>query len=487
MNMIIDNKNKIKIKVEKFKHPELNNREVSVIFVNNNLDLPSFKFLCNEAVQGGRRGQPSAKTSHKGRAYKIAELYEHLHNKGLTWQTAEEEDIREIRNSMLHWNINDNYSSKDYMIVNEYGKKELAYEAIRNDSMNQKLSVWFKFYKYQIKKQQNLKLIPSTKMIEIAIEDAKLQHLKGTKIGHNKVLIERWDLLVPPSPRSLYYNVISEVEYEAFKTQLLKIDPVYAAIADFAVSTGLRKSAVLNDVKPSFFKSIFRDMNKGGQKFNTAFRPMSYENKGGNFEKVDVPLTVIQEINTIYLSTLREDRKNRHALKYGDELNYMWFREDGKKIEPHDLDLAFRKASSEMNRIAGINNIKPHTLRHSFATWAVIRGAKQLGINLLTLNSGEIPNLIKWVQLQLAHISDKTTNIYIVTAILLLTPKRSGPVLHSNMLHKGKILKDLLEADAKLYFGEKFDISKFDALEWAKFKQYDMESNLVMSLQKELQ
>ena len=41
-----------------------------------------------------------------------------------------------------------------------------------------------------------------------------------------------------------------------------------------------------------------------------------------------------------------------------------------------------------MNRIAGINNIKPHTLRHSFATWAVIRGAKQLGINLLTLNSG---------------------------------------------------------------------------------------------------
>ena len=107
-------------------------------------------------------------------------------------------------------------SSKDL------GQKELAYEAIRNDSMNQKLSVWFKFYKYQIKKQQNLKLIPSTKMIEIAIEDAKLQHLKGTKIGHNKVLIERWDLLVPPSPRSLYYNVISEVEYEAFKTQLLK-------------------------------------------------------------------------------------------------------------------------------------------------------------------------------------------------------------------------------------------------------------------------
>ena len=37
--MIIDNKNKIKIKVEKFKHPELNNREVSacpqiVLFIN---------------------------------------------------------------------------------------------------------------------------------------------------------------------------------------------------------------------------------------------------------------------------------------------------------------------------------------------------------------------------------------------------------------------------------------------------------------------
>jgi integrase len=475
------------IRIEKFQHPDLNNCEVSVLFINNSLDLPSFRFLCNEAVQGGRKGQPAAKTSHKGKAYKIAELYEHLHNKGLTWQTAEEEDIREIRNSMLHWNINNNYSPKDYMMINEFGKKELAYEAIKNDSMNQKLSLWLKFYKYQIKKQQNLKLIPSTKMIEIAIADAKLQHLHGTKIGHNKILIERWELLAPPSPKSLFYNVISEAEYEAFKTQLLRIDPVYAAIADFAVSTGLRKSAVLNDVKPSFFKSIFRDMNQGGKSFYTSFRPMHYKNKGGRIEKVDVPITVIQEINTIYLTTLREDRKNRYAMKCNDDLDYMWFREDGKKIEAHDLDLAFRKASIEMNRTMGINNIKPHTLRHSFATWAVIRGAKQLGINLLTLNSGEIPNLIKWVQLQLAHVSDTTTNIYIVTAILLLTPKKSGPVILSSMINKGKVLNDLLETDAKLYFGDNFNTSKFDALEWAKFKKYDMESNLIISLQKELQ
>lgn len=69
----------------------------------------------------------------------------------------------------------------------------------------------------------------------------------------------------------------------------------------------------------------------------------------------------------------------------------------------------------------------------------------------------------------------------------MLTPKRSGPAIHSIMIQKGKILNDLLEADAKLYFGEKFDTTKFDALEWAKFKQYDMESNLIMSLQKELE
>lgn len=470
-------------RVEKFKHPELNNRYVSVIFVDHKLDIPSFLFLCNEAKTGGRGNKPAGKTSHRGRAYKIAELYDHLYDKGLTWQKAEEEDIEEVRNAMLHWNMKSEYKPEDYMEKDENGKKQLLYKSIKNDSMNQKLSVWFKFYKYQMTEEIPMKMHLSTSMVDISVPDGYMQHLYGRKVGKNKMIIERWDMMVKPSPKKLYFPAISKIEYEAFKTQLLKIDPVYAAIVELGVGTGLRKGALL-DVKPSFFKSMLKDISLGGKTYKDGFRQMEYENKGGNIETCKVPLKTMMEINHIYMAAEREDRRIKNGLNFGGDGEYMWYREDGKKVEYHDLSTAFRKASVAMGRTLGIDNITPHHLRHTFATWTVLDGAKALGIDLMQLDSKMVPGLIQWLQIQLVHVSPETTAIYIVTAILMMSPKSSGPLITSNMFNKGEVLKDMLEADAKVYFGTKYDSKKFDSLKWAAFKCFDMDSELMKTLKK---
>lgn len=472
-------------RVEQFKHPELNNRYVSVIFVDNKLDMPSFMFLCNEAMTGGKNKRRAGKTSHRGRAYKIAELYDHLHDKGLTWQTAEEGDIEEIRNSMLHWNMRGEYKPEDYMQEDEKGKNLILYEPIKNNSMNQKLSVWFKFYKYHRQKEMPMKMYLSISMIEVSINDSYNQHLYGKKIGKNKIIVERWDLMVNSSPMKLYFPAIDKTEYEAFKTQLTKIDLVYAAIVELAVGTGLRKGALL-EVKPSFFKSVLKEISWGGKSEKDGFRPMKYENKGGNIETCKVPLKRIMEINHIYIAAEREDRKIRNWLKYGGNEDYMWYREDGKKIEYHDLLAAFREASVAMGRTMGIDNITPHHLRHTFATWRVLDGAEVLDIDLLQLDSKLIPGLIEWLKIQLAHVSPETTAIYIVTAILMLSPKSSGPLITSSMMNKGEVIMDMLEADAKIYFGVQFDSKKFNHLKWASFKHFEMDSELIKVLKKEM-
>ena len=471
-------------RVEQFRHPQLNNRYVSVIFVNNKLDIPSFLFLCNEAMRGGRYNGPAGKTSHRGRAYKIAELYDHLDDKDLTWQTAEEEDIKEIRNAMLHWNMKDEYKPKDYMQSDKSGNTQVLYDKIENDSMNQKLSVWFKFYKYQRTKEMPMKMYLTSRTIEVSISDGYMQHLYGKKIGKNKMIVERWDLMVKPSPKKLYFPALRKLEYEAFKTQLLKIDPVYAAIAELGVGTGLRKGALL-DVQISFFKNMLKDISIGGQSIDNGFRQMQYENKGGKIEVCKVPIKTMMEINHIYISSEHEDRKIKNVLKFGGDGKSMWYREDGKRVEYHDLGKAFREASVAMGKTIGIDNIKPHHLRHTFATWTVIDGAKALGIDLMQLDSKMVPGLMHWLKIQLAHTSEETTTLYIVSAILLLSPKSSGPLITSSMMNKGKVLTELLEADAKIHFGAKYDNAKFNPLKWAAFRRFDMDNNIVKMLKKE--
>jgi hypothetical protein len=193
----------------------------------------------------------------------------------------------------------------------------------------------------------------------------------------------------------------------------------------------------------------------------------------------------MMEVNHIYIAAEREDRKIRNGLNFGGDGEYMWYRSDGKKVEYHDLSAAFREASVAMGRTPGIDNITPHHLRHTFATWTVLDGAKALGIDLMQLDSKMVPGLIEWLRIQLAHVSAETTAIYIVTAILMISPKSSGPLITSSMLNKGGVIMEMLESDAKVYFGIEYDRKKINHLKWAAFRHFNMDSELIEILKRE--
>ena len=123
------------IKSVEVSHPSLKNRQITLLLVNGRIDVPSTEFLIYESRYGGRHGGVAGKSSHKGKAFQIAELYRHLDDMNLNWRTATEFDIKKIRNAMLCWNENDNIDLDNY-----------SYEPISNDVMNHKLNTWFKFY-----------------------------------------------------------------------------------------------------------------------------------------------------------------------------------------------------------------------------------------------------------------------------------------------------------------------------------------------------
>lgn len=59
-------------------------------------------------------------------------------------------------------------------------------------------------------------------------------------------------------------------------------------------------------------------------------------------------------------------------------------------------------------------------------------------------------------------------------------------MINSLMINKSVALKDLLLADSKFYFVEEFDNTKFNLIEWAKFKRFDIDSDLINTLNKDL-
>ncbi|MFT7879061.1 MAG: site-specific integrase [Sulfurimonas sp.] len=438
-------------------HPNINNRKISVLFVNNKLDMPSFRFFVREARSGGRDGTVAGLETHRVTAYKIVELYRYLNEFGLDWRTAEEEDIRSIRNGLLCWNSNDELDEDYY-----------DYEPIENDTMNQKLSTWFKFYRFQKEREEQMNMHLSTKEVVVKVSDHYMQHLSNTKSGQNTKIIERWELLVKPSPKKLYYPAINKYEYEAFKTQLKKIDIVYAAIAELMVESGLRVSAALR-TEPDFFRNWIIKMNHGGLGMNDLI-PMQYINKGGDTKTCQVPLQCIYEISQIYMA---RPYANRKAKNIDGEYEGMWFTKSGKPVEYHDIRAAFKQASDEMGR--GLNNITPHHLRHTFATWCVIDGAKQLGMHLEDINHESAPSIVSILQIRLGHVSLQSTIKYITTAILMNISGSSGPVMSSRTVNRSKAVQNILRQQAQIEYGNDFDLNKFDALEYAKDRGYAVE------------
>lgn len=445
------------IELRTIPHPHIN-RDVTVLYINNKLDIPSSKFLVYEARYGGRRNLISATTTNKTRAIKIAELYRHLDDLGLNWRTAREGHIKAIRNAMLCWDKNNN---------KDYGNYD--YDPISNNVMNTKISTWFKFYNYMKLNGEESCMIMTTRKVEKFSYKGMNYHL-NIRTQVPTIYTEVWSIKVPSSPINYTYNAISRTEYEHLFKYLEKIDIVFALLSLLMVETGLRITAALQ-IKQEEFKGYLKYINAG--KSINDFIKVDYIAKGGNIKKFDLPLRTIIEIKKNYLSRIYLKRMKAHSDRskkiksctYNPEA--LWLLENGREINKNDIQRAFQKASIQMGYKR--KKITPHWMRHTFATWSLIDFANEQNIKLQ--NTGTVPNPMFMLLLQekMGHQDSITTMRYIATALKLMKiGSNNGPIKVSfRTFEKDLRAQELVKREAIYEFQDEFDDELFDVFDYA--------------------
>lgn len=451
-------------------HPNLNKRNITLLLVDGKADIPSTEFLIYEARYGGRNNGVGGKTSHSGKAFQIAELYKHLDSMGLNWDTATESDIREIRNDMLCWNSS---NKEDSSVDNE---------SIRNDTMNHKLNTWFKFYKHMNKIGISNDMVLTTRKVKAFKKKGMLDHL-NKRFGKNESdMIDTWTLKVKSSPTSHTYHALTRTEFSILRQHLRNEDIIYEMIALLMVETGLRIEAALG-AKETDFRSWLKLISSGKSIDDTV--KMNYIPKGGDEPyKCDLPIRTINEINKNYLIRIYPDRLyeyEKRCERYLEPVkeDILWINSNGKEIKRHDIWGAFRKASDLMGRKN--NNITPHWMRHTMATWYIIDIASAKGIPLE--NTGTTPNplFILALQEKLGHADASTTMKYIATALKIMgLDLNSGPIKISLRDYKrNKASQELVKREAMNEFKEDFNEKLFDSIKYALSREIVVDDELL--------
>ena len=452
-------------------HPSLKNRHITLLLINGRIDVPSTEFLIYESRYGGRFGGVAGKSSHKGKAFQIAELYRHLDDMNLDWRTATELDIKKIRNAMLCWNENDNIDLDNY-----------NYEPISNDVMNHKLNTWFKFYRYMDKIHESNDMVLTIKKTNKFRAKGLLDHLNKRYSSEQNEKIESWALRVKPSPKNHTYHALSRKEFSILKKHLRNIDIVYEILVIFMVETGLRITAAL-EAKETDFKGLLKLYANGKTLNDTVYR--NYIPKGHDeYKQYELPLRTIQEVNDNYIRCEYLDRLSKYEQKMkrtDKEIkeNIFWINKKGKEVEKHDVWRAFSMVSKLMGRT--VNNITPHWLRHTFATWTIMDVANAKGIILENTGLMPHPLLLNAIQVKLGHADPLTTLRYISTALKLMgLDLNDGHIKMSLNRFKNCIKsQELVKREAKMEFEEEFDDKYFDVIRYAISREIVIDDNLI--------
>ena len=452
-------------------HPNINNRKITLLLVNDFVDVPSTEFLIYESRYGGRYNSHLGKSSHSILAFQIIELYRHLDEIGLKWDEATEEDIKNIRNAMLCWNRND---YEDY--------ETFPYKPIRNDSMNHKLNTWFKFYKYMDKLRIKNMMVLTTKRKKKFIKKGMLDHLNKRYDNNASEYVDVWVLKVKPSPQKLAYHALSRTEFAKLRQHLKVIDVVYEMLAVLMVETGLRIDAAMK-VPVGDLKGVFRLLSNGKNINDVVKR--SYIPKGfDECYKYDLPLRTMQEINDTYLMRELNEReylyeKRCERLRISINKNVLWITRKGKEVKKHDVWSAFGKVSEIMGR--KLDSITPHWLRHTFATWTIIDIAYLREIPLENTGTTPHPLLILALQQKLGHSDAMTTMKYITTALKLMgLDLNDGQIKISlRSFLQNKKSQELVKREAFIEFSDDFDEKHFDVVKYALSRKIVIDDELV--------
>lgn len=461
-------------------HPTLYNRDITIIFKDGLAHLASSRFLVKESLSGGRLGQPSGRTSHLQRAKQLRELLIHLENIGKDWDTALEVHIEAIRNSMLHWDKNGNpFSQKE--------SKKFTFKKIKNDTMNTKLSLWFKFYKYMEKLKEPHNLVLSTKIrtVFMPIDDM----LGYAKMRYEPKRIKVWTLLVPSSPSMKFYKAITRKEFNSICNHLNQKDIVFDLIVRLMGDTGLRVEAA-TEITPAVIRGFFRYFQSG--KSIESRVPLFYRGKGRNEPlQCNITIRLISEIQKEYLSSVHMQRlkKYKNYCKKKDipyDKNIMWILEDGKPVKYQDIYKAIRDTSTQLGR--KIKPVSAHWLRHSFAVWKILDYKKRNpSFKINTANAS--PEIMLILQDEFGHSDIKTTLIYSWTAFQIEELERlelehepsynyDGPLMTFQLFRNDEYAQKIVKDIALQEFGDKFDEKLFNPLDYAIARRIAVDTSL---------
>jgi integrase len=428
------------------------NTNIKLIFINNKIDLISARFLISKAENFLQNPNINNSSTNEKNAEILGNLFKALNKLGLTWETAIENDIRIIRDSMLGWR------------KNELLNKKFFYTNKDNNSMNRKLQLWFEFYTYIETSvfKCNMKLTRIRKKTKYKAD--MLSHIYQDKFIAN--FYYDWILKVKPSAKKISYHALSRIEYYTFNKSLKKNDMIYSLFADFLVETGLRITAAFN-INKEIFDKIFQTLHNKNSLDD--YIEVPYIAKGGEKKLFHLPIRTILSIQNEYISREYIKRKRLLKKRFPDiKTNTFWILEDGTPLTPYLIRKTFENASKELGYL--YKKITPHWLRHTFATWTIIDYS--IKYNKPLNNTGAIPDpmIILLLQEKLGHARISTVLIYISTALKLMNIKcNNGPIKISFRTFKNDLhVQKIIENEAKIEFGTSFNPKIFDVFTYAE-------------------
>lgn len=464
----------LKIDIREIDHPEFDNRKLSILYINDKLDLPALSFLLEESRTGGRHGLKAGKTTHINRAYRIGELYGYLYRMfKMDWRQAKELHCKMIRNSM--------------MCVDMKGKLDLKHYAgqlpVENDTVNLKLSAWWKFFKHQEKMNEKMIIDLIPKWVPVRKEDSYFQHTWGISHGQNIEMKQVWRLRVKPSAKKLHYPALMENEFKSLRNQLSKQSVTIETLALLMVKTGLRVRAALEFDK-KYLKNWMKYVGVGGKEFIGRI-PFEYINKGADNEltKGYIPINTIEEITHTYLnSKVYNDMLYRWQMENDSDEEPLWLLEIDNKVKKLTYDhvkKAFQRASKAMGRTAKIDKITSHHLRHTFATWYLLDKIEK-GDLLISTIGDEVPEIIvNLLSSLMGHASKESTFRYLATAFKILHMQTEDDrdlsvTLTIYEIETNKGVQAILRAEAIAEFGDTFEETLFAPIEYAIHSGYNV-------------
>lgn len=445
----------MKINKIQIRHP-IFNRNIYLIMIDNKIDKDSLEYLVYVARHGGHRGGIIGIKTHKIIADRIAELYFQLNNQfGLKWYQVSEIHLEMLRNMMVG-------ESKDKLINprTKNIKKPITYQSCDN-----KMQTWFNFYLY-MKEKNRCDIILNYREKEVKNFYKGMNHHLNIRMGNtNKVRV--WNLFFNKKKRTNRKYALTKNEFNEVCKRLGEIDLVYEIMALFAVETALRIDAIMK-IDENDFNGYFKVAQSQSKKISREY--LAKYNKVLCYE---MSLEFFGTIKMRYITRELTDRLEQHYLycknriKHTYSENAFWIKKNGKIVTEYDFRKALEKVSKDLGRIEE-KKITPHIFRHTAATWKVIEISRLSGLDLR--NTGyRPPHIINLVlQRLLGHSDEKTSLIYIATALDMMEIEVSDSIIRmpKRLFLSNPSVQNIMLEKAKEDLKEKYNKDTFDLLDY---------------------